>query len=83
MEVFIQNVSYCYMILTKIEIGQQIFVDSPASGFMKISSVIPKLLKNEMAMPAGTFLQHFIVVHPSSYSMCTGGSFPSGKAAGA
>jgi hypothetical protein len=28
-------------------------------------------------------LQHFIVVHPSSYSMCTGGSFPSGKAAGA
>jgi hypothetical protein len=42
MEVFIQNVSDCCMILPKTEMGQQIFVDSPASGFMKISSVIPE-----------------------------------------
>jgi hypothetical protein len=38
--------------------GQQILIDSPPSGFMKISSAIPE---NEIAMPAGTFLQLFIV----------------------
>jgi hypothetical protein len=81
MEVFIQNVSYCYTILTKIELGQKIFVDSPALGFMNISSVNPELLKNEMTMQAGTFLQLFIVVHSTSYPMSNGGSFPSGKAA--